>query len=395
MQNIHDFTFEEIFDDIGPGLGDTIRHCSNAGFNCENITQIQSGMFSKCFVYDIKQQVPISDEGLSNGLNLIFMTGGNLASQAFLQYSNEVWIYTGFQNAFRPYSADGMRIMINSPGEKPDATEQGINISPGYSTLIALTGKETIRKPWPYSNCVNSNHEVQLLHMIVMKRLGYEEKDIIHGPESIYTKQQCQSACLNRLVLEQCDCLQPELKHTFPNVEKSRLCGTLGTAETQIVLNLEQHNKSDCVINATALISDRCNFIHKLINDMACVKKVKQQFTADKLSNTLNCQCPPVCYSYEYIVSISQSQWPTAGPETNEAYRRLIYSSEHDFEGFLNVNEFYGPQNDSNSGNEANSGDYGNSGSEVSSGDDLDSGLDYDPVEEVRYDSESQKGPLR
>ena len=68
-------------------------------------------------------------------------------------------------------------------------------------------------------------------------------------------------------------------------------------------------------------------------------------------------------------MSISQSQWPTAGPETNEAYRRLIYSSEHDFEGFLNVNESGGPQNDSNSGNEAYSGDEASSGEYASSGD--------------------------
>ncbi len=48
----------------------------------------------------------------------------------------------------------------------------GIDVSPGYSTLIALSGKETIRLPAPYSDCVNSDAELQLLREAVAKSTG-------------------------------------------------------------------------------------------------------------------------------------------------------------------------------------------------------------------------------
>ena len=380
LQNIEGMTFEEIFEEIGPRKEETILYCSNAGINCENITQIQTGQFPKCFVYDTNQQIDgHTDEGISNGLRLVLMTGGTLGSLAFKKYSDEVGVIIGFDNTFWPNSADGIKIMINSPGEKLD-TDQGIVISPGYSTLIAISGKETIKLPWPYSDCTSSNHDMTLLMESVQKILGYGENYLVEDQKSVYTERQCRSACLQRLI---CHCLEQEMKHTIPNIEKTHFCGTLGIEETHILLNKEQYNKSDCFTNATQLVSDKCSFVHKLINDMACVKQVKQEFTKKKLSGDLECHCPPACYTYEYIVSTSQSPWPTPGPETQAAYANLVYSSNLDDSIFKDLRKHidlgYGSGAGNGNGSRYSSGlDSGYcSGSGNGNGSTYGSGLEY------------------
>ncbi len=115
------------------------------------------------------------------------------------------------------------------------------------------------------------------------------------------------------------------------------LCGTLGTEETNMFINPKKYNKSDCFDKATEVVTDKCSFVHKLIYDMACVKEVKEEFTKNKLSGNLPCLCPPACYSYEYIVSTSQSPWPQPGPETTAAYGKLVYPDKLNFTAVSNV----------------------------------------------------------
>ncbi len=339
--NIHDVTFEEIFGDLGQHWNDTIRYCSNAGVNCGNITKTYSGEFPNCFVYDTKKQGAentVLEDGLSNGITLIFMTGGNLATVAFRTKSppNEIALRTGYINTFRPNSADGFRIMLSSPGEMPDMDQQGINVSPGSSTLIAVTGKEITRLPWPHSQCTNTNQEMQLLKKTLLKSLGYKD-DYFQDLQSKYTQQQCRFACLQRHIFKTCSCLEFKMRNVLSNIEESIFCGTLSVADTNIHLNVEQYEKKNCFINASELVSDKCSFLHKMITDMACVKQVKQEFTQKKLSGNMECDCPPACYLYEYFMSTSQSPWPTPGPETHAAYAQLVEQAEWSFKGFLDA----------------------------------------------------------
>ncbi len=339
--NIQDMTFEEIFDDLGQHWEDTIRYCSNAGMNCTNITKTYSGEFPNCFVYDTKEQGTkdtVLDEGLSNGLTLILMTGGHLATLDFRARTlpDEISLNTGYANTFWPNSADGFRIMLSGPGEKPDMDEQGVNISPGSSTLIAVTGKEIIRLSWPYSACTNTNQEMQLLLNTLVKSLNYKA-EYFEDLKSKYTQQQCRSACLQRHIFKRCSCLEFKMRNIFSNIEKSIFCGTLSVADTNILLNVEQYDRLTCFTNATELVSDKCNFLHKMINDTACVKQVKQEFTQKKLSGNMECDCPPACYSYEYFVSTSQSPWPNPGPETHAAYAQLVHNAQWSFKGFLDA----------------------------------------------------------
>ena len=53
----------------------------------------------------------------------------------------------------------------------PDPDQRGIDVSAGYSTLVAIAGKEVIRKPWPYGTCTSSDHELKLLRESLRKLL--------------------------------------------------------------------------------------------------------------------------------------------------------------------------------------------------------------------------------
>ena len=326
LDNLEWITFKEIFDEIGPHFDDTIRYCSHAGVPCTNITQMQRGQFSKCFKYDMGQQT--SGEGTQSAVTIIFMTGGKLGS--VLLDRNLKGKLIGFMNTYSPTSADGMRIMLSVPGDHPDTYGAGFNVGARFSTFLAVTGKETIRKPWPYSDCTAINYEMQLLRTEVAK--VYENETDIYDEDldSTYTEQQCRFACLQRHIFQKCHCIGYEMKHIFPNVSRSIFCGSLDKNETHMFLYPEQYNKSDCFeFFSVVLHTDHCNFVIKMLDALACVKNVKEEFTKTQSTNASPCQCPPACYSYDYIVSTSQSPWPSPGEETNAAYLEMWVGGYH------------------------------------------------------------------
>ncbi len=142
LRNIPDMTFQHLFKKLGPSMNDTIRYCWNAGVHCFNITELQSGVFPKCFEYDTmggKEGSKVMDEGISQGVSMIYMNGVQFADVGVKRVQIDSG-YSLLNNTFTPYSSNGMRLMINPPGVQPTMSEQGIDISPGYHTLISLTG---------------------------------------------------------------------------------------------------------------------------------------------------------------------------------------------------------------------------------------------------------------
>ncbi len=76
------------------------------------------------------------------------------------------------------------------------------------------------------------------------------------------------------------------------------------------------------------LVTDKCKFLHKMINDLTCVKKVTDTFNKKKLSGETDCMCPEACYSYEYVMTVSQSKWPSAGFEMDAAYVKFVENNK-------------------------------------------------------------------
>ncbi len=140
---------------------------------------------------------------------------------------------------------------------------------------------------------------------------------------STYTQQDCRSACLQRAIWTNCHCLDLESKLPFEDLDGSLLCGFLSRSDMKIFLQLNKYNKTACIRNATQLISQKCNFLHKLINDLACVEDVKEKHILQP-----DCNCPAPCYRYDYEVSVTQTPWPEAGFEMNAAYVTLVLQNK-------------------------------------------------------------------
>ncbi len=332
LRNIPNMTFETIFEDIGPSVGDTIRYCSNAGSKCGTITQLHYGNFPKCFNYETAQNNrgrTLSNEGITRGVTMVLNTGVQLTSVALqrrLLEEQEAFVPPPiFQNNFYPFAANGIRLMINSPGVMPNMDKEGINIIPGHSTLIAVSGKEITRLSSPYSDCTNTDYEMKMLRENVSQSLGFR-LSLLDGDDgmSTYTQQQCRTACLQREIWGKCKCLDSFLDLPFKNLDSSVLCSNPAKTEMNIFLKPESYNKSHCFRNLTDLISDGCRFLHKMINDLVCVKEVKEKYEERKMSGESECRCPPACHSYQYDMTISQALWPAAGIETQEVYYNLL-----------------------------------------------------------------------
>ena len=121
LRTIPNTTFENIFKKVGQRVDDTIRYCSNDGKNCKTFTEVNPSLFPKCFDYDTQEHMTgssQSDEGISAGVTMVFMTGRQFVSIAVEKsfqketYQNEAL----FTNTFSPYSSDGLRLVISPPG---------------------------------------------------------------------------------------------------------------------------------------------------------------------------------------------------------------------------------------------------------------------------------------
>ncbi len=345
LRNVPNVPFDEIFQELGPSLHDTIKYCSNGEISCENITKVSFGRFPNCFAYNMQQSNEFSDEGILQGVTMVLFSGNQLASLA-LTLPDNIWVkdainylsldalhhtLPGFQNTYLPSSSDAMRLSINIPGVMADVEKKGIEISPGYYTLVSIRGKEVIRLPEPYGSCTSIDNELKQLKLSVAGSINHHgniqnnsDKTDVHFS---YSEQDCRSACLQRKIWRTCKCLDLKAKLPFPNMDGDLLCGTLGKTETEMILkkSLESHNYIiECLeVPEGLLTNDKCTIFHKIINDLACVKKVTEEFNKGKLSGNSDCDCAPACYSYEYILMTSQSPWPSPGFEAEAAYNEL------------------------------------------------------------------------
>ncbi len=128
-----------------------------------------------------------------SGVTFVFMTGVRLASLAFNQ--SYLWLIPGWEQTFTPSSAvDGIRIKIDSPGAQSDPIYRGVDIAPGYSTMIGVTGREVIKLPPPYSDCTKINLEREKLREIL-------ERDVPGNVIIMYNEQTCSRQCLAEHVL--------------------------------------------------------------------------------------------------------------------------------------------------------------------------------------------------
>ncbi len=331
LKKTPNMTFDQIFDKVGGNLNDIIEDCWTEGIECNSFspTTMSSGLFPRCFRYATSKGMKTKgfEDGVSKGIMFIFKTGGQLMSVGQVKTADrwKVPNWYLFQNYKHPSSSNGIRLTINHPGANPNIDEESLDISPGFHTVVALTSKEIIRLPWPYSDCTHVDLEMQKLWELIRKALGFVPTDNQAEDHSAYSQQECRSTCLQRLIFESCNCLDSKIRVPFNDIDPSHLCMILPLHQAHMFLEPEGYDKLSCFNDLDEFISQNCSFLHKIINDLACVERVKIDFTERKLRGNAMCDCPPACYTYEYEVSTSQSLWPASGYEMAYMWEFFIH----------------------------------------------------------------------
>ena len=123
---------------------------------------------------------------------------------------------------------------------------------------------------------------------------------------------------MQRYIWNECGCLDG--RTIAPVLSQSLKCGHTDNADA--IAFPEKHNVSHCLIIQNLLAKSECrDTFGKLLRDLECLKRVKQQFV--HLKEKL-CQCPEACDSFDFEIFYSLANWPSDGPELEAAYQQLI-----------------------------------------------------------------------
>ncbi len=321
----------DIMENISPDATpkETLRYCSNSGLECQKFKPYTHSHFHRCFEYVISNDKTNNEmfaQGVNNGVTFVFFTGARLAAHALNQSS--LWLMPGWEHTFMPSAAvDGVRLVIENPNIVVDPFHRGTDIPPGFSTLIGVTGRQVLKLSSPYSDCVTVDPELLLLHETLARDIPDIAEKLSESKmaKSSYSPIRCRSACLQKIIWSECQCLDPRLQ--MPVLLPSMLCGAPGknTTHARMFFNPEQFGREHCFeSNGEFLASEECSFLHNIISSLACAKGVKLIHAKQENEHRQTCSCPSQCQSYEYDLSFSHSVWPSPGIETDTAYVKLI-----------------------------------------------------------------------
>ena len=219
---------------FGHQFNDLIRSCSFNGETCslEYFAYFQSLKYGNCYSFN---RFSVEDDTVIKTSITGIMSGLELT----LNFDPDNYLPTT--------SSIGARVLIHDPRDDPNTEEDGVNISPGFETILAMKQRGVSRLPSPYKDhCVN-----------------YEENKEIEGNN----RNECVKLCMQKENYARCSCIDPALTP----FKQFRVC-----------------NLSD-------------------INETCCLNSALKSMSI----NGLPCKCPLPCTSTTYDVRLSTAIWPS------------------------------------------------------------------------------------
>jgi hypothetical protein len=189
----NDLRFYEFFYQQNKQLFDTIPHnLSSILFNCvfknkkcstNDFKRYRNFFYGSCyrFNWDINNLKTISKPGLKHGFKLELFTGLDTLDT----------------------SSDGFKILINNQSFEGYPEENGIDISPGFQTNIAISRTFIKNLDWPYNECLDNLINNKYSYLIKKSEILQKMKSngIID-----YDQNLCFKLCLQKYVTESCGC---------------------------------------------------------------------------------------------------------------------------------------------------------------------------------------------
>ena len=206
------------------------------------------GSTSLCYTFNPKGDLAQHRAGALNRLNILLFINSSEA-KADNSLANGPNSLANGPNSL----ANGIRISIHAPAVFPFPRVDGIGISPGFSSTIALKKRTTFRKEHPYtSNCTQGNNE----HRIFPGK---------------YSVVNCDYSCMEEKVINICGWPSHQTAAYMPRKRKLRLYDNFNASS-----NLKCLQRKEVVQN---LLTTECN-------------------------------CPIPCHETTYKKTLSLLKWP-------------------------------------------------------------------------------------
>lgn len=162
----------------------------------------------------------------------------------------------------------GIRLIVNNQSEIVFSNDNGIDVSVGYQTNIAISRTMVKRKPYPYSNCIedhlsSKNLQKNPLLQTIVKKYPQMNK---------YSQNFCIKICHQEFLFKMCECYDLSL----PLPSKSSM------------------NNSAC----------------ESIEDLDCIKNEENFFFESEIEKCY-ASCPSECFQVNYDLKVSSAKYPT------------------------------------------------------------------------------------
>ncbi|KAK7491315.1 hypothetical protein BaRGS_00017416, partial [Batillaria attramentaria] len=172
-----------------------------------------------CFTFNKKNnQAPVSKPGPLHGLSLVL----DAQSEEYMNHSQTV----------------GFKVVVHPQNDMPFPEDEGILVSPGTVTDVAVTQEVVLRAPPPHGNC-----STYIGHENLLRNMYAEEFNV--G----YTAQACHRTCYQKLTIRKCNCCDSDYPcpaYMFGDVNLT-FCEFHPDNESNPYELMEKLNKAGCM----------------------------------------------------------------------------------------------------------------------------------------------------
>lgn len=263
--------------DMGFWLSQMLISCRFQGNPCHetDFEYFHDYNYGNCFRFNNATNIrEVKSTGWRNGLRLELFAG-ELDQQFFSIKS-------------------GMRIVVHNQSIVPFIDEEGIDVSVGFQTNIALKRTFINRLPAPYSNCVDDYSTQENLaanDVFIFLKFFFAMGN--------YTQRYCLKACFQKFTIAQCGCYDFKLPVPLPNLDVQP-CRT----DDQIV----------------------------------CIQNIQSVFHSGTGAADCNQKCPIECTQILYETSISSSKYPNSW-YTNLLRNYTNYGEKVNYTGYSELQQ--------------------------------------------------------
>ncbi|XP_070183989.1 degenerin unc-8-like [Littorina saxatilis] len=181
---------------FGHQLEDMLIQCSYHDAKCsadKNFTEFDNQKYGNCYTFNKEVTADsVSKSGPVHGVKLLL----NAETDEYSQITDAV----------------GFKLVIHPPDQMPFPEDEGVLVSPGFSTSIAVSKLDIKRTEAPYGRCVNygKNDHLHLNMYADLFDVGYSDKA-------------CHRTCFQRAMVDDCECCHRDFPCYITTVNDEQL----------------------------------------------------------------------------------------------------------------------------------------------------------------------------